>query len=373
MRVPFAVYADFECFTERLNSVRPSKDSQYTMKYKKHEPSGFCFLIVSPYFEFVSPYFECTIMYMKKSEDEDIGQIFFETLKSEIREVCDLIKCEKEMIFTDDDNRKYKESTHCHICGKSEFTEKDWKVRDHCHISGKFIGAAHNTYNMRFRVPKFTPVFFHNLSGYDSHLFVKNLGMTEGDIRCIPNKEEKYISFSKNIKVEKITKKGEEILIDHEIRFLDSLKFMACALRTLVDNFDKDNCKNLRKFYNGEKFELLKRKGVYPYDCVDSLERLSDNKLPSKEEFYSPLNNTKISDEDYQHAKNVWGEFDMKSMREYHDLYLKSDVLLLADVFENFRDVCMSQYGLDPCWYYTSPQSFMGRVTEDYEHPFRKY
>ena len=83
---------------------------------------------------------------------------------------------------------------------------------------------------MRFRVPKFTPVFFHNLSGYDSHLFVKSLGVTEGDIRCIPNNEEKYISFSKNITVGRITAKGEENSADHETRFLDSFKFMACAL-----------------------------------------------------------------------------------------------------------------------------------------------
>ncbi len=90
------------------------------------------------------------------------------------------------------------------------------------------------------------------------------------------------------------------------------------------------------------------------YDYVDVLEKLSDKQLPLKEKFYSRLNNTKISNKDYQHAQNVWEKFDMETMREYHDLYLKSDVLLLADVFENFRDVCMSNYGLDPCWYYTS-------------------
>ena len=115
---------------------------------------------------------------------------------------------------------------------KSEFTETDRKVRDHCHISGKFRGLAHNTCNMRFRVPKFTLVFFHNLSGYDSHLFVKNLSMTEGDIRCIPNNKEKYISFLKNITVEKITEKGEQISVSHEIHFLDCFKFMADALGT---------------------------------------------------------------------------------------------------------------------------------------------
>ena len=108
-----------------------------------------------------------------------------------------------------------------------------------------------------------------------------------------------------------------------------------------MDNLDKDNCKNLRKFYNEQKFELLKRKGMYPYNYVDSLEKLSDKQLPSKEEFHLRLNNTKISDKDYQHAQNVWNVFGMKTMREYHDLYLKSDVLLLADVFENFRDVCI--------------------------------
>ena len=193
MRVPFAVYADFECFTEKLDSVRPSEDAQYTMKYQKHEPSGFCLYVVSPYFEFEQ------IMYTKKSEDEDIGRIFFETLETEVRKVRDLIKHE-EMIFTDDDKRTYEESTHCHICGK-EFSQTDRKVRDHCHISGKFRGTAHNKCNLKFRVPKFTPVFFHNLSGYDAHLFVKNLGVTEGDIRCIPNNKKKYINFSKNIVV----------------------------------------------------------------------------------------------------------------------------------------------------------------------------
>ena len=149
-----------------------------------------------------------------------------------------MIKSLKKMIFTEDNKRKYEESTNCHICGKSEFTEKDWKVRDHCHTLGKFRGLAHNTCNLKFRVPAFTPVFFHNISGCDAHLFVKNLGVTEGDVRCIRNNEEKYISFSKNITVEKITAEEEEISVDHEIHFLDSFKFMACALGTLVDNLD---------------------------------------------------------------------------------------------------------------------------------------
>ena len=101
--------------------------------------------------------------------------------------------------------------------------------------------------------------------------------------------------------------------------------------------------------------QLLLRKGVYPYDYVNSLEKLQETNLPPKEAFYSKLNEEDISDEDYQHAQNVWTTFEMKTMREYHDLYLESDVLLLADVFENFRKVSLQNYELDPCWYYTAP------------------
>ncbi len=146
---------------------------------------------------------------------------------------------------------------------------------------------------------------------------------------------------------------------------------MACTLGTLVDNLDKDSCKNLRKFYKGEKFELLKRKGVYPYDYMDSPEKLSDKQLPSKEEFCLRLN--KVSDEDYhQHAQNVWDVFNMKTMREYHDLYLKSDVLLLADVFENFRNVYESIWIRSLLVLYIS-RSFLGRVTEDHKYLFGEY
>ena len=104
-----------------------------------------------------------------------------------------------------------------------------------------------------------------------------------------------------------------------------------------------------------DNIELLTRKGVYPYDYVSSLEKLSETQLPTKEKFYSRLNDEDISEEDYQHAQNVWNTFGCQTMRDYHDLYLKSDVLLLADVFENFRKTCLKHYSLDPAHYYTSP------------------
>lgn len=130
---------------------------------------------------------------------------------------------------------------------------------------------------------------------------------------------------------------------------------MASGLSDLVKNLPKESFKNMTTCYSDEQLQLLQRKGVFPYDWFDKFERLGATALPSKDTFYSRLNNEDISEEDYLHVQKVWSAFQMCTMREYHDLYLQTDVLLLADVFENFRDLCMMNYGLDPAWCYTSP------------------
>ena len=139
------------------------------------------------------------------------------------------------------------------------------------------------------------------------------------------------------------------------MRFIDSFKFMATSLEKLVNNLPEDDFINLSLYYSGDKFDLLARKGVYPYEYMDSLEKLEETKLPPKEAFYSRLNDGGISDEDYAHAQKVWKVFKMKYFKDYHELYNKVDVLLLADVFENFRNICLKNYELDPAHYYTAP------------------
>ena len=257
------------------------------------------------------------------------------------------------MIFTKEDRSVFEKATVCWICQK-EFAEKQKKVRDHCHFTGKFRGTAHNKCNLQFKKPKFTTVIFHNLSGYDAHLFVKILGKTEGNIKCIPNNEEKYISFSKEIVVGEYEKDGKKHEIKHEIRFLDSFKFMASSLESLVGNLELEKLIQTKKEF-GDRAVLMTRKGIYPYDFMSGIKKFSKEKLPPKEEFFSKLNDCDVSDEDYEHAKKVWKEFGIKNLGEYHDLYLKSDVLLLADVFEEFRRNSLENYSLDPAWYYTSP------------------
>ena len=204
--------------------------------------------------------------------------------------------------------------------------------------------------------PRILPVIFHNLQGYDAHLFIKQLACLPGELNCIPSTEEKYISFSKKIKVGEYKDRisGNTFPINFEIRFIDSFKFLQTSLANLVSNLQTDDFHNTKQVFKKD-VKLLTRKGVYPYDYVSSLEKLSETQLPPKEEFYSKLNDEEISDDDYQHTINVWNTFECKTIRDYHDLYLKTDVLLLADVFENFRKTCLKHYSLDPAHYYTSP------------------
>ena len=234
---------------------------------------------------------------------------------------------------------------------------KDNKVRDHCHYTGRYRGPACNSCNLKYRKPKFIPVFFHNLSGYDSHLFIKKLGSPNENMDCIPNNEEKYISFSKNIKVGeyKDKKTGEVRDKTFRIRFLDSFKFLPASLGALINNLPKGAFKNLERYFTAEEADLFKRKGSYPYEYMNTEERFKETKLPPKKAFYSRLTGEGITEEDYKHALNVWNVFNMKTFKDYHELYNVTNVLLMADVFENFRDNNLKIYGLDPGHYFTAP------------------
>ena len=131
---------------------------------------------------------------------------------------------------------------------------------------------------------------------------------------------------------------------------------MALGLDKLASNLDDDQCKHLREFYKeDEVFRLMRRKGVYPYDYMDGWEKFEQTSLPPKDAFYSRFNMKGNSDQDYEHAQQVWNIIEKKTLGCYHDAYLKTDVLLLADVFETFRNTCQGHYRLDPAHFYTAP------------------
>ena len=219
----------------------------------------------------------------------------------------------------------------------------------------------------------------------------------KGQFECLGENTEKYITFSVPIKKELDNSKT----ITYKLKFIDSFRFMSTSLSSLVDNLSEklhsDKCKdckseldymsvkdnqlifqcleckknykkdfnkesikrfaNTYEFCNGDinKFILLLRKGVYPYEYMDSWERFNETSLPEKKAFYSELNLEDVTDKDYVQAQKLFKELKLKNLGDYHDLYVQSDTLLLADVFENFRNKCIDIYELDPAHFLSAP------------------
>ena len=349
-KAPFAIYADFESLLKPLETCEPDPNKSYTHKYNKHEPLSFVYYIKS----FNESVYKSQLRsYVKENkEDPDTIDVFIKWLEEDVKIISELGN--EPMKITPEEEEQFNQASNCWICG--DYLNLKDRVRDHCHYTGRYRGAAHNKCNLKYSKPNNISVFFHNLTGYDSHLFIKNLGVTEGNIDCIPNNEEKYISFSKTIKTgEYINKRGEIKDKKFKIVFKDSLKFMASSLDALVNNLSEDDFKNLEKYFSPKEIKLLKQKGFYPYEYMDDMKKLKDTKPPPQQAFYSKLSGKGINNYNYNHVLKVWKTCKIKSLKDYLDIYNKTDVLILADVFEKFRDVCLKNYGLDPVYYYTAP------------------
>ena len=344
--VPFVIYADFEAITEKIHGCQPNDDKSYTEAYQRHTDCGYGYKVVCCYDDkYTKP--------LQIYRGEKAVYKFMEAMLDEVKYCKKIIKkyFNKPLRMTKDDEDKFQKADKCHICEK-KYKKTDVRVRDHCHITGFYRGSAHQDCNLNFQITDKIPVIFHNLRGYDSHFIMQEIGAIvkehkytnkkgekcQMNINAIPNNMEKYMAF----------------MLGNHLTFIDSFQFMSSSLEKLVSNLPRESLKYTSQIFKNEKLDLMSKKGVYPYDFMDSFEKFNE-KLPSKEEFYSILNDEDITDDQYKHAQNVWNTFNLKNMGEYHDLYLKSDILLLADVFENFRKTCLQYYKLDPCHYFTSP------------------
>ena len=326
---PFVIYADFEALTTKIEGPELDPSVSNTQRTQLHETCSYCYVVVR-----CDGKTETPVEY----RGPDAAEHFLRAIQVEERRIKNVLANPEVMRMTPEDRRAHDTVSRagvCHICEKPFVGTTD-SVRDHCHITGKYRGAAHNACNLKLRLnPKTTaiPVVFHNLRGYDSHLLMQAISRVEGKVSCITNNTEKYISFSLG-----------------QLRFIDSAQFLLASLDKLVAANPPEAFQITARYEQGR--ELLLRKGVYPYEYVDSGERFTDTQLLPKTSFYSKLTGNHISDEDYTHAQNVWKIFGCQNMGDYCDLYCRTDVLLLADVFEAFRKTCMGQYSLDPAHYF---------------------
>ena len=343
------IYADFECFLKPLQFEEPENDlNSYTINTFKHKPYAFCYFIKCAYDDSLSVidhYFGL-----------DAAEEFCKRIEGHVHRIYN--NYFKHVVpmqpLTDEEKKVFKNSVKCHICD-CDFKSGEVKVKDHNHL--KFVNAAHSICNLNFKIPYFIPVFFHNLTGYDSHLFIKQLCCEGKKIDVIAQNKEKYISFSKYVLVDKIKdKENKEKNIFIKIRFLDSFRFVSSSLEQLAESLETDQCIEIKKhFQDPYQFNEIRKKGVYPYSYVDSMEKLYEKQLPAIEHFYDKLREEALDISDYERAKHIWNIFNCQNLLNYTKIYLLSDVLILSDFFEAFRKVSLNIFKLDPAHYFTSP------------------
>ena len=329
-------------------------------KKTRHEVSGFTFTTISSFHP------TNTVSH----SGPDSGDIF---LTSILEEKVRVLKLKDEATkpmdeLTPVEIKTHSEATVCFICEEpyimkysddavEQESHRGFKVRDHCHYTGKYRGAAHSGCNAQYALKKKIPVIFHNLGGYDGHIIFQNLTEIQ-DIaapQVVAKTLEKFISF----------KIGA-------VEIIDSMNFLSSSLDKLVDTLKikatkgnnlkqafKHTYEYQQKYWNHipeeEAMALLTQKGVYPYSYMDSFAKFEEQQLPPMSAYYDDLTLSHISDEKYTRAQKVWETFGLKNLGQLHDLYMETDVMLLADVFENFRTFSLKNYKLDPTHFVTAP------------------
>ena len=168
---------------------------------------------------------------------------------------------------------------------------------------------------------KQVPVIFHNLKGYDSHLIIREIGKFNVKVSVIPNGLEEYMVFT----------------ISNNLIFIDSIQLMNSSLDVLVKNVSEMDFKYLSQEFSGDLLELVKQKGVYPYEYMDSFEKFFQDKLPDRCEFFSSLKDECMREEDYLHLLMFGMHLKLNQWVIIHDL----EVLILANVFEKFISTCL--------------------------------
>lgn len=336
LKKPYAVYGDFECFTREIASCEPDPRLSFTNVCQKHEPYSVAYYVVCSFDESKNRF--------RSYRGPNCAKWFVDSLRGECQIIEEHLKERRRNSklhpLSDEEQHTFDAARTCPLCDEP-FSDNNKKVLHHDHYTGAFLSVLCQECNLKIQVDFTVPVFFHNLR-YDSHIFVRDLSKI-AQINILPLNHENYISMS-------------VFFGDIKLIFLDSFRFLPASLERLTNNLDRRELERLRPhFSTNTQFDLIVRKGVYPYDYVSEWERLEETSLPPKNSFFSRLTGESISDEDYAYAREVWQAFGVQNLGQYSDVYLKVDTLLLSVIFENFRKLTMQFFGLDAACFYTLP------------------
>ena len=278
-RLPFVLYADLECIIEKTEDSHRMGDNKLHA-YQHHKVHSIAYYMHCSYDTSLSTY---------RCRDADCVSWFVDELKNFANFAKPVLTSNVPMHDLNTEQwTTFHDATHCHIC-EEPFEASDVRVRDNCHLSGRFRGPAHSECNLNYKNAFYIPIVFHNLSGYDSHFIIEKIATAfEGHVDVLPITKEKYISFTKN--VEDTAESDSRNYI--KLRFIDSYKFLNTSLDKLASFLSIDQLKILKSKFDTlstEDFNLLTRKGVFPYEYLDCVNKLQDPCLPPRESFYSSL------------------------------------------------------------------------------------
>ena len=285
-----------------------------------------------------------------------------ETLRSWLKWVYSEKQTFRRLQISVTDRQKYQSpmTINCCICGDSITLSE--RVIHHCHVTGKIFAVAHSSCNLKARSTSYLPIYFHNLSRYDAHHIIKNLTLLSGEkLSAISRTDETYIFSSVSVPVGfYYTKNHQNSTITNNLRFLDSFQFMFQSLDSLAKTLKTDDFSLLKTFFSSTHptvdWKLLTRKNHFLYSYLILFPKFEKPLLNYGDDWKNTLT-SKIdtSEADVAQAFKIHTLFGCRNLGDYHDVYLRTDVLNLADVFEKFRQVCMKVYKLDPVHFFSAP------------------
>ena len=337
IKTPFTIYYDIETYNQHLKKTKQFKKIENTTHEKLLKPYLIGYILKCNYDNKFSK--KCKIFIGEQCIEKFILNLIF----TERPYIWETIKLNfNKSIERNPDLTKFDINT-CHLCNKKIYNKP---VKNHCHFTSKMLGYAHNKCNLRYKFKKdnvndeyLINVFGHNSQNFDQSFLIRALQNLDNKIpfSCLPRNSNKFISLQI----------GSFI-------FKDSYLFLNKGLDHLIKTIDDNDRISLKQEF-GENYQLLTKKGIYPYDYFDNTKKYNEQKLPNKEEFFNKINNKNISDENYEHAKNVFEKFNCNNLLDYSILYLKSDICHLSDVFQKFSDFAYKTYEIDPRHSYTLP------------------
>ena len=325
--LPFAIYYDTECMI--VHNAITHKDD--------HVPISVC-----AYTKCINDTFSSAAPIVFTGTD--CMSLFVQHLDQEELRICDILKSVEYDIDMDTTDEETFENTHrCEICDCLFDPIERKKCRDHQHLlyNDNFRGAVCNTCNLTHGKTRFSiPVVAHNAGNYDLNMVLIHLKNTKKRLSVLAKNRETFLTLN----------------YGKCLRFIDSANFLPGSLDSMVKLLTPEQLKPYLLLITTDenRLKLLHRKGVFPYDYMDSEDKLNETLLPARAEFHNSLTNSPITDAQYELAQHMWDQFECNTIRDYLELYLVLDTMLLAGLVEAYRSTTESHFKLDPLHYVSS-------------------